>query len=143
MLLRVRKLSRLLQHLGMRIILPSQCPQAEPKPSTSRGANYICLTQPKQCQSNEPRMNGLVKINCVQNELFDDEVDQFRMNAYVNEKKIEFLLDTGSNMNMIPLEVAIREKLPISYLDQPFRFAVGGAHHATEMYCDIDTRIGN
>ncbi|KAF7487888.1 hypothetical protein SSS_01722 [Sarcoptes scabiei] len=125
------------------ITQPSQCPQAEPKPSTSRGANYICLTQPKQCQSNEPRMNGLVKINCVQNELFDDEVDQFRMNAYVNEKKIEFLLDTGSNMNMIPLEVAIREKLPISYLDQPFRFAVGGAHHATEMYCDIDTRIGN
>ncbi|KAF7491065.1 hypothetical protein SSS_07020 [Sarcoptes scabiei] len=99
---------------------------------------------PLQNNRNRPCQSKYIevgtRIHCVQCELA--EPFTYGTSAYVEGKKIDFLLDTGSKVNLMPLAVAERENLPISTMEQPFRCGAGGVHHSTFMYGDWNTRIG-
>ncbi|KAF7492478.1 hypothetical protein SSS_03398 [Sarcoptes scabiei] len=110
----------------------SRCDDVQSCPSTSK------IIENRPCQSKYIEVG--TRIHCVQCELA--EPFTYGTSAYVEGKKIDFLLDTGSKVNLMPLAVAERENLPISTMEQPFRCGAGGVHHSTFMYGDWNTRIG-
>ncbi|KAF7495455.1 hypothetical protein SSS_05937 [Sarcoptes scabiei] len=100
--------------------------------------------EPKEKVAEQPKPStsqNIAKVNCIQNDLAP-EFDPFRLNAILDGKKINFLLDTGAHVNLMPMKIVIENNFQMKKLDEPFRCLLGGGNHTTMYYCELPTTIG-
>ncbi|KAF7487863.1 hypothetical protein SSS_06329 [Sarcoptes scabiei] len=113
----------------------------EQPPSISNQQNQ---NEPKEKVNEQPKPStsqNIVKVNCILNDLAP-EFDPFRLNAILDGKKINFLLDTGAHVNLLPMKIVLDNNFQMKKLDEPFRCLLGGGNHTTMHYCELSTTIG-